>query len=269
MTDRRGGPLATALAEVDRDAAQEGVDRRLARWVLVAPLIGAVLAAATLVHRPLFLWVMAEDRVVEWAQFAAFAAAGVLFAVAAFRLARSGELVAAVLIAFGALGILGIAGEEISWGQRLLGLETPESLAEANHQNEINIHNITTFPVQRIGNYLQLVLGFAGMLLPWLTRVRRPVVSARLLRLLSPPLMATTCFGLLFAYRAVRFVYDSTGQAVVKYGEWPELCFALALALFAFLLARGARDGRAFGEAAPRGQGAADAPTAPGTTAPA
>jgi hypothetical protein len=262
-------PLAAALAEVDRDAALEGVDRRLARAALVLPFVGAVLVAATLVHRPLFLWFVAEDHVVEWAQFAAFLAAGVLFAVAAWRLARRGELVAAVLIGIGALGILGIAGEEISWGQRVLGLETPETLAEANHQNEINIHNITAFPMQRIGNYLQLVLGFAGMVLPWLTRVRRPVVSARLLRLLSPPLLVTTCFGLLFAYRAVRFVYDSTGQAVVKLGEWPELCFALALAVFAFLLARDSRDGRAFGEPASGVPAAADAAPAPGTTAPA
>ncbi|MCC7119434.1 MAG: hypothetical protein IT310_12990 [Anaerolineales bacterium] len=34
------------------------------------------------------------------------------------------------------------AGEEISWGQRIFGIATPESLAEINEQDEINIHNI-------------------------------------------------------------------------------------------------------------------------------
>ena len=32
--------------------------------------------------------------------------------------------------------------EEISWGQRIIGLETPQFLAVINHQKEINFHNI-------------------------------------------------------------------------------------------------------------------------------
>lgn len=32
--------------------------------------------------------------------------------------------------------------EEISWGQRIIGLETPQSLAVINYQKEINFHNI-------------------------------------------------------------------------------------------------------------------------------
>lgn len=35
-----------------------------------------------------------------------------------------------------------IAGEEISWGQRIFGIETPEGLAGINVQKEINIHNL-------------------------------------------------------------------------------------------------------------------------------
>ncbi len=34
------------------------------------------------------------------------------------------------------------AGEEISWGQRLLGFQTPEVLLEHNQQEEFNIHNL-------------------------------------------------------------------------------------------------------------------------------
>jgi hypothetical protein len=33
-------------------------------------------------------------------------------------------------------------GEEISWGQRILGFATPEALGGINVQNELNIHNI-------------------------------------------------------------------------------------------------------------------------------
>lgn len=34
------------------------------------------------------------------------------------------------------------AGEEISWGQRILNIKTPESLAALNMQDEINLHNL-------------------------------------------------------------------------------------------------------------------------------
>jgi hypothetical protein len=35
------------------------------------------------------------------------------------------------------------AGEEISWGQRIFGLKTPEPLAQVNKQDELNLHNLS------------------------------------------------------------------------------------------------------------------------------
>lgn len=51
------------------------------------------------------------------------------------------------LLAFLGLGLLFVfgAGEEASWGQRLIGIETPEKLLEANTQDELNIHNLAIF----------------------------------------------------------------------------------------------------------------------------
>ena len=37
------------------------------------------------------------------------------------------------------------AGEEISWGQRLIGIETPDELKKVNVQGEINLHNLEFF----------------------------------------------------------------------------------------------------------------------------
>lgn len=36
-------------------------------------------------------------------------------------------------------------GEEISWGQRIFGIEEPAALAEENVQQELNIHNLAVF----------------------------------------------------------------------------------------------------------------------------
>lgn len=41
------------------------------------------------------------------------------------------------------VGCFYLAGEELSWGQHLVGWETPQWLAERNDQNETNIHNIS------------------------------------------------------------------------------------------------------------------------------
>lgn len=46
-----------------------------------------------------------------------------------------------VYLGLAALFLFG-AGEEISWGQRLLGFQTPEQLAEVNTQKEFNTHNL-------------------------------------------------------------------------------------------------------------------------------
>ena len=35
--------------------------------------------------------------------------------------------------------------EEISWGQRIFGIETPDMLSQINRQHEINIHNLVWF----------------------------------------------------------------------------------------------------------------------------
>ena len=37
------------------------------------------------------------------------------------------------------------AGEEISWGQRLLGFETPAAISEVNRQEEFNLHNLSAW----------------------------------------------------------------------------------------------------------------------------
>lgn len=47
-------------------------------------------------------------------------------------------LILSVVLFFG-------AGEEISWGQRILGFSTPETIKDINIQNEFNVHNLELF----------------------------------------------------------------------------------------------------------------------------
>lgn len=59
-------------------------------------------------------------------------------------------------------------GEEISWGQRIFAIATPDMLAEINLQNEINIHNIELLDPFMTGGYqyLTIMMLTTGLLLP-------------------------------------------------------------------------------------------------------
>jgi hypothetical protein len=56
-------------------------------------------------------------------------------------------------------------GEEISWGQRIFNIETPDQWAEINRQGEINIHNLNVFHGTFLNNTDRLFALFWGTLM--------------------------------------------------------------------------------------------------------
>lgn len=42
------------------------------------------------------------------------------------------------------------AAEEISWGQRILGFETPEPMSQVNRQEEFNLHNLSAWEASEL-----------------------------------------------------------------------------------------------------------------------
>ena len=79
-----------------------------------------------------------EDQLFEWLTCFFFAAASVFFCLSFFKTRNIWFLILALVFLFG-------AGEEISWGQRLLGFGTPEAITKINVQKEFNVHNIEIF----------------------------------------------------------------------------------------------------------------------------
>lgn len=143
-----------------------------------------------------------EDGVFETLTVVALLAAAACLAVALRRFRREprprwlGGWGRAALAAFMAI-LLIWAGEEISWGQRLLGWPTPSWLP-ANTQNETNIHNYFTSelpPIYRLFVLLPVPLLIAA----WLAHSRRLQHGAMLL-LPHPSLLG---LSLLIAFVAV------------------------------------------------------------------
>lgn len=120
---------------------------------------------------------MQEDRAVEWLTVCLFlmsAAAGLFSSVRRRRL----------FDALVALFCLFVAGEEISWGQRLFGYYPAEFFLENNFQQETNLHNLPQTFLQPKW-VLIIVLASYGILLP--TLARRPLIVDAIARIRATP----------------------------------------------------------------------------------
>ena len=145
--------------------------------VVVACLAGTY--ATLLLSRPVIKALAKEGGWFESAGALALLVAGVLFFAAflrsrkpvnrdAFPLVKRMFLLGmAVLFVFG-------AGEEISWGQRVFGVETPAGLAAVNVQGETNLHNLAWVPDEDFALFM-ICWGLVVIALPLVAAVSGPV----------------------------------------------------------------------------------------------
>lgn len=87
--------------------------------------------------------VAAEDGPVEWLTVATL----LIISLACLRWALNAEGRGRILLLFAAFLTFLAAGEEISWGQRLLGFEPVDFMARHSHQKENNLHNLMPAPL--------------------------------------------------------------------------------------------------------------------------
>ena len=107
--------------------------------LFIIVLIGYILFYTNV---PLFEKYVEEDGVVEWLTvFGLFPGAIVCFSRFATLLKKRSWWFLFVTLMLGLL-LFFAAGEEISWGQRILGLKSPEFFAKNNAQHETNLHNL-------------------------------------------------------------------------------------------------------------------------------
>ncbi|MGE0817636.1 MAG: hypothetical protein AB7O74_03150 [Candidatus Nanopelagicales bacterium] len=218
-----------------RDAGEEGVSARAAWGAFWAPFVGlAVFVVLYVVARDLYYWLLREDHVIEWLQFFLLVftcIVSVIGAVAAFR--RGHRLTGAFLLLV-ALGTLFLAGEEISWGQRILGLAGDGN----NRQGELNIHNIDDadgIPVEKLFRIAQAAIGFIGVVLPFLVRWSPARLRGASWRVITPPIFLATSFLVVLGFRTQRLLFTADISALIVIQEWAEVCLYGALATWVTL----------------------------------
>lgn len=153
---------------------------------------------------------MREDGWIEWTTTHAFLAAALVFGWRAVRGGGAGRVAGLGL----ALFCFFVAGEEISWGQRIVAFQPPEVFLETNYQQEANLHNLLTrrefagFPLDSrfLVAVFSLVYGGLGGLLG--TAGRR----VRFLGELAPPLVLAPFFVLVAAVE-LEYPIDLAGEA--------------------------------------------------------
>lgn len=128
---------------------------------LYPALILAVYGLVSIVA-PSFHDVLAqEDGPVEWLTVGLFAGAALLFGSRAARGGWRAYWCHAAVAAF----CLFVAGEEVSWGQRFLGIVPPKAFLAYNRQQETNLHNLLSHVLSTNWQLILLLAGW-GVLLP-------------------------------------------------------------------------------------------------------
>lgn len=132
-----------------------------------APLVAlALLLLLRLVAPGFYLFLVEEDGPLESLQSLAYLSAAVIAVIVALRLNRRDLPVGAWLFILFAIGAVFAAGEEISWGQRVLGFDTPPVMEERNVQSEFTLHNIDIY--QKVIHEQYVIIAFAAAFAAWL-----------------------------------------------------------------------------------------------------
>jgi hypothetical protein len=139
-------------------------------------------------------------------------------------------VVAAYVIIAGCLAFVGL--EEVSWGQRVFGWETPQFLLEANFQNETNLHNLSRSGLTLSYLFLSVMLG--GLAIVTVTcQYRR--WKHRLIRLVVPHpnlsiLMGMTSLVLVLA--ALEFGVEHTNECAEELVALLALSYSIGIFKF-------------------------------------
>ena len=162
---------------------------------------------------------MQEDSAVEWLTMFLFLGA----AIASFAMHHAHRRFGDLLIA---LFCIAAAGEEISWGQRVLAYVPPETFLARNAQQEANLHNLVEVLGQPKWSLIAIIAAF-GIMLPIAGRMP---ATARLLERLrtTPPGMGVAVWSVIVILIEVVYPVPFTG-------EWAE---AMAGVLFLWGVAR-------------------------------
>lgn len=173
-----------------------------------------------------FLKLVEEDSLIENLQVFVLAIGSISAFLLSKKLWLNRQVLLAILFLLVSLGLFFIAGDEISWGQRLLGFATPAEIAKDNLQHEVTLHNLDG--IHQLIGYGYILVGLYGSF-AW-------VLADLFFRKQEKWLKYFVPGQYLFFYFYLSLVYNSYSLGGPHaYGEWAEvaeLLLYLGVSLF-------------------------------------
>jgi hypothetical protein len=151
-----------------------------------------------------------EDEFLEWGTFWSFASAAAVFLWAASLQRRKEGRIPWFFVAV-ALFCLFVAGEEISWGQRLFGYRPTPYFLEHNFQQEVNLHNLVRTALRKASlSGIVICYGIVLPLLRVMSLFRRWLSQSVIV---APPLYLLPSFAVMVAFY-ITYPMRYTGEVV-------------------------------------------------------
>jgi hypothetical protein len=142
-------------------------------YYLILPSTLVLVWIVLLKNSDLFTFLVKEDGPLEYLQLFLYLASSITaFKVFLYFKKSAGGKAKAILFFAMAVGFLFVAQEEISWGQRILGIETPDVVREINLQDEITVHNLNVLDRYLHPAYMAVGLygSFSGLFRKFLSK---------------------------------------------------------------------------------------------------
>ncbi len=186
--------------------------------------------------KPTYKWFTGEDGFAETLQVIFYFSCFFLSLVAAYWYWRGGENLIGVLYLGLSFVFIFMVGEEVSWGQRIIGWETAESFARINKQDETNLHNI--YGVGSLFKWIQLLVGAYGTIVSIIVwRWNRLQPYRNRLWAVVPHYTLIGYFALLFVWRIYRNFLEPPEDFYFVISEYNEVLeLVLAVGFFLFLI---------------------------------
>lgn len=152
-----------------------------------------------------FLVFVQEDHFIEYAQFWVLLLGSIWLGYLAYKAKVQKKTWFIRLNLFLAFSLFLVAGDEISWGQRLLGAETPDFINYYNRQGEITIHNLKG--VDWLVKWGYLTISWLGLLYRVLLGVfQRFIKNNQHLLYFAPHISVTGFFLFPALFHTINFV---------------------------------------------------------------
>jgi hypothetical protein len=137
--------------------------RSVKNMVFILPLVLLILFVIIKVaFRDTYLNIVQEDGLLENTQAIAYLVASIVSFFVMVRFAQSRRLFETLMFFALGLGLIFVCLEEVSWGQRIFHLATPEYFRVHNRQHELTIHNL--YRIQPRLNEIYIAVGLLGSL---------------------------------------------------------------------------------------------------------